>query len=46
VRWTLATRTGWTLEYIDALPLHEVYNAVSIWSYERTALEQNARYRK
>jgi len=41
VRWTLAARTGWTLEYIDALPLEDAYQAMSIWSWENKAHGDN-----
>jgi len=43
VRWTLAERTGWTLEYIDALPLDTVHEAMSVWSWINKGQADNAR---
>jgi hypothetical protein len=30
IRWSMAERFGWTLDYIDNLPLGEVYDFIRI----------------
>jgi hypothetical protein len=41
VEWTLAERMGWTLEYIDSLPLHRVHEWIQIEDGKAKARPKN-----
>ena len=40
MRWRIAERYGWPLEYIDGLDLTDVQECLTVWSVDNQAREK------